>query len=945
MTFELVGFSAIGVFTLLSLATVLGLFIGKVVLRRRSRDQERFRRLFGGALVGTDRGRLVQLCRTSGIQLLRAYSWVSESIRLSEEAEQLVREAFEAAGTDLMLMRQLHDRRQVRRMRAATYLAYLPTDRAGRALNLALAQERRSSVKLRIVFALVHHRRASAIPTIIDSLSGSSREYQQRARALLLEMGEELEDVLPVMAERREPEVQRIFVELGTLYPTKELQDYLERLVAEATPEVSHAAFQVLATHFTHAIDLSSFLESADPFERRLAIESLGKVASERSIDRLMPYMGMPETQQSAVTALSEIVRRTPRFFTKVIALFRETTDPVTEKGLAEVIAPRSEYVVNTALRERWSDADRLVGLVLRTRRATGVLSLLNRNADAELERRICELMAPAIKGDPWLREEYGIYAKDSVVKNLGIERREIRSEHGERQRENASGLALLGMIFALVLAPAAGYAAWWLLTGGTFGWELGGGYLRAFEHAFAVYAFALNSIYLALLVVAALAVTREHTRRELRPLQLLFRPGILPSVSIIVPAHNEEQTIAQSVNGLLNLRYSDYEVIVVNDGSSDATLETVVERFQLERADHFLPNLLNTRPIRGVYRNPRIPGLVVIDKSNGGKADSLNAGINASKKEYFAAIDCDSLLEQDSLLHLAADSLDGDLPVVATGGNVLPVNGCDVSEGQIEAVRAPRKLLPGFQMIEYIRAFMTGRTAWARMGTLLIISGAFGLFRKRDVVDAGGYLTSSERYTKDTVAEDMELVVRVTRHLRERGEGYRVQYAANANCWTEVPSTTRIFASQRDRWQRGLIDILLYHVRMLFNPRYGRVGMLGFPYYYIFELFGPWIEIQGYLFFIAGLVTGVLPTGIILLVLGTSLGLGILNSVVALQLAEWRQGLFSPLDRVRMLSLAILENLGYRQYANLLRVRGYVSALRRRTGWGTMRRRGFTRQ
>jgi cellulose synthase/poly-beta-1,6-N-acetylglucosamine synthase-like glycosyltransferase len=294
-------------------------------------------------------------------------------------------------------------------------------------------------------------------------------------------------------------------------------------------------------------------------------------------------------------------------------------------------------------------------------------------------------------------------------------------------------------------------------------------------------------------------------------------------------------------------------------------------------------------------------------------------------------------------LLRLAARFLDSDVPVVATGGNIFPVNGCDVSRGRLERIGLPREILGRFQTLEYLRSFMAGRTGWAAIDSLMIISGAFGVFRKRDVVDAHGYLTGSGYYAKDTVAEDMELVVRMARMLANRGTRFAIQYGYNANCWTEVPTTHRILRNQRDRWQRGLIDTMFYHIGMLANPRYGTIGLVGFPYFFLFELLGPWIEVQGLLFLVTGLALGTLPFGTVMLVLAATLPLGIAVSLSSLLLAEAHQRYFSGLDRLRLMFFAFVENFGYRQYASVLRLRGYLSALARKTGWGTMVRTGFT--
>ncbi len=412
--------------------------------------------------------------------------------------------------------------------------------------------------------------------------------------------------------------------------------------------------------------------------------------------------------------------------------------------------------------------------------------------------------------------------------------------------------------------------------------------------------------------------------------------------MSIISPAFNEEASIVESVSALLDLRYPDFEVIVVSDGSRDRTVERLVDHFGLERTEVFIHRYLETQPIRAVWASRRIPGLLVIDKENGGKADALNAGINAARKEYFAGIDADSLLERDALLSLTGQFLFADEEVVASGGNIMPVNGCTVRHGDLAETRIPRGVLGRFQAVEYLRAFMAGRVGWATIRSLLIISGAFGVFHRRRVVDAHGYLTRSEHYLKDTVGEDMELVVRLSRGLREARVPFTVQYAARANCWTEIPESFRVLNRQRDRWQRGLLDIVTFHFRMMANPLYGRAGTVAFPYFLLYEVLGPWLEAEGYLVFAASLALGLIGLPMLALMATATVLMGLAVSLAALAISEHQRAYFPARDRVTLVGFAIAENFGFRQLMSLLRVRGFLRMLARVGGWGRMERRGF---
>ncbi|MBN2811591.1 MAG: glycosyltransferase, partial [Spirochaetales bacterium] len=387
------------------------------------------------------------------------------------------------------------------------------------------------------------------------------------------------------------------------------------------------------------------------------------------------------------------------------------------------------------------------------------------------------------------------------------------------------------------------------------------------------------------------------------------------------------------------------FEVVVVNDGSTDDTLNTLIRHFNLEKTDAAFAKELKTRPISGIYRNRRIPGLTVVDKMNGGKADSLNAGINIAKGEYVLGIDADSILERNSLLHLTSIFLSEKEAPIAAGGNILPVNGCEVRDGVISKMEVPRNAVALAQTTEYLRAFMSGRLGWSKLNTLMIISGAFGLFRRSHLVELNGYLTASEKYEKDTVGEDMELVVRMARREKEAKRKGRIVYNFHAHCWTEVPEKLSILKRQRVRWQRGLIDILFYHSRMMFNPAFGTYGLLGFPYFLIVEVIGPWLEALGLVAFFGGIVLGVLPRDLILAFLAANCLLGFSVTAFSLYTSNTWKTLYSFKDRMKLYLMSVFETAGLRQLFSIYRLSGLVSALRKQHGWGAMPRTGFAKQ
>jgi cellulose synthase/poly-beta-1,6-N-acetylglucosamine synthase-like glycosyltransferase len=323
------------------------------------------------------------------------------------------------------------------------------------------------------------------------------------------------------------------------------------------------------------------------------------------------------------------------------------------------------------------------------------------------------------------------------------------------------------------------------------------------------------------------------------------------------------------------------------------------------------------------------------VDKANGGKADALNAGICAARYPFVCCIDADIILEADALLRVARPMVESS-EVAAVGGIVRVANGCDVDRGRVVEVRTPRNAIPTFQVVEYLRAFLAARTGWGALNCLLIISGAFGMFRRQDLIASGGY-------AHDTVGEDMELVTRMHRTLREAGRNYKITFVPDPVAWTEVPSSLRVLRRQRDRWHRGLIDTLLRHCKMLFNPRYGTVGLLAMPYFFLFELLGPVVELLGYIAFIVGLLLGILNLEFAVAFFLAAVGLGALLSISAVFLEELRLRRYPRwLDLLKLTIYGILENFGYRQLNTVWRTLAIVSFLRKNTDWGAMERKGF---
>lgn len=455
----------------------------------------------------------------------------------------------------------------------------------------------------------------------------------------------------------------------------------------------------------------------------------------------------------------------------------------------------------------------------------------------------------------------------------------------------------------------------------------------------FLILSFSVISIYLTIMVLSALEM-RDHIRKNhFADYEDIVTSPIAPSVSILAPAFNEGQSIVQNAQSLLSLFYGKFEVIIINDGSKDDTLEQLINAFDLERTSYAYYPEIETKKVRGIYKSQNISygKLVVIDKENGGKADALNAGINLSEMEILACIDVDCILSSESITRMVRPFMEeANRKVIAVGGVIGIANNCDVQDGTVTKYRIPTTLLGRFQVIEYFRAFLMGRMAWTRINGLMLISGAFGFFKRDVVLAVGGYFPK-------TVGEDMELLVRMRRYMEERNIPYKVGFIPDPLCWTEVPESEEVLSKQRNRWMRGTIETLQLHRVIRFNPRYGVLGMISYPFWALFEKAAPIIESTGFIY------------TFILLFIGEFSAIYFFSLLVLMYLLTLLISAFSILyeqisynnykdkkDLNRLILTVLVEPILVHPKIIFWGLKGHLDFITGKGGWGKMIRTGF---
>lgn len=455
-------------------------------------------------------------------------------------------------------------------------------------------------------------------------------------------------------------------------------------------------------------------------------------------------------------------------------------------------------------------------------------------------------------------------------------------------------------------------------------------------EKWFIVYVALDNAMQFMLLAIGYFALRGKRGRVSQDEVETLVNSPLVPGVSILAPAHNEELTIRDCVRSMLQLRHPNHEVIIINDGSTDRTLDLLVDEFRLYRSSRIPSSSLRTAPVHAVYESLESTRLVVIDKENGGKADSLNAGLNYSRMPLVGAVDADSIIERDALIGVSTPFLEDPDNTIATGGIVRVVNGCSVEHGKVQKIAAPSSLLARLQVVEYLRAFLGGRVALSYINSLMLISGAFGLFKRDAVMRAGGFWIK-------TVGEDMELVIRLHRQLTPDGRRPKIVFVPEPVCWTQVPEKMSVLKLQRKRWQRGAIESIFRHRDMIGKRKFGSLSSFGLPYFIAFELFGPVVELAGYVFTIVGLLCKLIVPSIALQFFVVSVLFSLFLSLSAIVLEELTTRRYpSVMDLFSLLWAALLECLFYRQTTAIWRCAGMLDFIRRRKEWGKMDRRSF---
>lgn len=933
----------LSVFLALVGTLILMIFAQKIHYKRLNQKHANardylFRKYFDGEEVSS---------KTSSKFFFDAYIDIETQITIEEVVRKRIIDDLEQLRFTHKQFRRLNSLSPYKRRVAVFYIQTLNTKKAKTALEKRLKIEKNDSVRFYIIHALRDDLKATDFEFILRTLSTSRESYPHWIYAILKNRYEVIKPFLFEYLNDRRKKVKQFFLYLSNHVYDDRLKQYaIDRFLdMDEDKDIRKEAVRCLSNMYPEELIHETYLNHADEQIRRMAIRACSTVVTMEMAQKLLNQMDGTTMDIERANALSRIVFDSKKLLLYLLETYPTVPNDYQKMAISRVLSHHLDYLMLKLKSNDYPQVRFIIQDLLKMHIVEDLIDFINMNKDKEVENELIHLIRTHATQDKFLLDEFAIYLNQKVLNKLGLIKKPLPTSIREKSPFELNKVVWISfwIVIALTIMPIMFLILNYKLVFSNQ--PLLTIFMVNMNRYLSYYFIIINTIYFVLMLFSIQGSIERMDMWRIKRQTLLFEHDLMPSISIIAPAYNEEKSIIESVTSLLNLKYPKYEVIVVNDGSKDDTIGTLVRHFELERKHPFFQLKLKTKPLRSVYVSKQIPNLIVIDKQNGGKADALNMGINAAKNDYICGIDADSLLEEDALLKLMSVTLDDSTNHIAIGGNIVPVNGCSVDRGKIEKSGLGKNPIVRLQTLEYLRAFTTGRIGWSKLNSLLIISGAFGLFNRQSLLETGGYLTISGDLKKDTVGEDMELVVRLTHKAIINKKAYRVSYVHNANCYTELPSDMKSLLKQRNRWQRGLLDILSYHRTMLFNPKYRQPGLLGFPYFFIFEMMGPFIELLGYVALIGSLFLGLLNIELVLLLFYGSIGYGIIISLFSLWISERQSGFYQMKDAFILILLAIFENFGYRQIMSVHRVKATFSALRENGSWGSQSRTGFQKK
>jgi peptidoglycan-N-acetylglucosamine deacetylase len=578
--------------------------------------------------------------------VLHQYINLSQSCHLDKAICDKVQHLYSSPPIILRAVSGMRSLNRFKRMEAAMLLGYLKGDMFQKALEYMVKKESHFYIKLYAVDSLLKHGNQKSIPVIVQSLIGSPERYQQRVHFLLGELGKPFHDYVSNIFEESNPEIQKLIIAFAGSYPSETLRDYLLKQLDSDNPEIVRLAANALKIQYSTLFQQDKYLTSKNDTIQKAAILSLSQGSKRDNLDRLLVLLDDQSTIREVEETISKMIQSNPFHISYLIQKFADLEGSDAARKIAKILSNHLDYLMIKLL----TSEKEIIRSILKELLYSGInremIGFMNKNKNGDLENEMIDIFREVIPLAKSLKKALSTYLSPNLLAKLELEQvfppKKQRVEKTEKEKIIVLAISLVLLIGTAPTLHIIRYFEY--LTTQSIAFHLKN-FMVDFSYGLAYYSTSINVIYILLLIFSFLGIKKQIAGRRIKNKSFLFNKHFLPSISIIAPAYCEEGNIIESANSLLNINYPNYELIIVNDGSTDETINRLIDYYHLEQVEYMAEEKIQTMPVLGIYKNPSLPKLTVIDKVNGGKADSLNVGINSSTMEYVCGIDADSLL------------------------------------------------------------------------------------------------------------------------------------------------------------------------------------------------------------------------------------------------------------------------------------------------------------
>lgn len=874
------------------------------------------------------------------------YSELMDNVHMSSEEKELIKSAVKNSNFIKLNGKLLNSIFIKSRIKSTVILAFIGGKESVKLLEQRLIKEKNYIVKLYIINSLIIQDSHISDRLIYESLIEAPIWYQKRFCKLIMEYKEYFYQSLDSVIDRKEVEIKKAIIYIGSIYYDIRLKKFMLEEIDSKLIKKSYKTspkkrknlyftLECLAVHYHKSLDHERYLESDDINIREIAIKSLEKYGGVYSFDRVMEHVKDKEVLDVVKSSILTLLENDDSLTRHVSQLFIEEQNKGFLDVYAYVLSYKIDYFAHRLVSSERKKMRKIIEKIIFHNYNMGIIDYLNKNKNLEVENEIIDLLNNVFEIDGSTTKDYTLYLDMDLKRKM-----HLRSEGFYISPYKMKSLSTYKKIFISVLFTftlLSMPALYFLININNVrlmsAAEIINGIMLDIPVYLGFYYVIINSMYIIMCVISINSSEKQKYMEKVKRKVKVFERALLPSISIIIPISNHKKYLIDGLNGYLNIKYPDYDVILVDDGSDDESFELLSDYYGLYKEDFNIEKLEDYPSIRSIYRSRKNINLVYVDKKRTGKSDCLDLGSILSDKDYVCAADIDGVMDQDYLYKMASRTNDEEEETVAVLGNIVPINDCEKVKGCIYKYNLPRTLIGKLQYIDLFRNYINLKIARGSMNNILMPAGSFCLFKRDKLMDIGGYRGYEFEFKSDTNKEDLDIMYRLIKHMHDNLLPYRISYNSFGNYYRVLPDNILTLRKLRRRWQREYLDAVITHSDMLLNPNYGLTGEFNSVFNLILEVLAPLFEIFALCILIIVAISGKLSLDVGVFVL-FGITLGTIASVLPICMINSESEKSSILDVFKLVLLSVISTFGYMQIVRAFKISDVIGAVRKHDGY-----------